>query len=84
MPLPCVRGVFKRDWVQYWDTEVFGNMPPKECLTWRKGLKEDMKAIFNYLKQQLNGRRNSPVLYASGDRTKSNKVKFWEADFNYK
>lgn len=47
-------------------------------------LKEDMKAIFKYLKQQLNGRRNSPVLYASGDRTKSNKVKFWEADFNYK
>lgn len=47
-------------------------------------LKEDMKAIFNYLKQQLNGRRNNPVLYASGDRTESNKVKFWEADFNYK
>lgn len=58
-------------------------MSSKECLTWSKRLKEGMKAIFKYLKQ-LNGRRNSPVLYASGDRTKSNKGKFWEADFNYK
>lgn len=81
--VPCVRGAFKIDWVQNQDEKVFGNMSSKQCLTWSKGLKEGMKAIFKCLKS-LNGRRNSPVLYASGDRTKSNKGKFWGVDFNYK
>lgn len=80
--MPCLKkDTDKIERVQCWDEEIFGNMSFKECLTWRKGLKEDIKPIFKLLKQ-LNGRRSSLVLYASGNRTKSNKMKFL-GSFNF-
>ena len=83
--VPCLKkDTYKIDRVQHEDEEVFGNVSSKEYLTLRKGLKEDIKPILK-LPKQLNGRRSSPVLYASGNRTKSNQVKFLGSfNFNYK
>ena len=83
--VPCLkRDTDKIDRVQHEDELVFGNVSSKECLTWRKRLKEDIKPILK-LPKQLNGRRSSPVLYASGNRTKSNQVKFLGSfNFSYK
>lgn len=83
--VPCLkRDTDKIDRVQHEDELVFGNVSSKECLTWRKRLKEDIKPILK-LPKQLNGRRSNSVLYVSGNRTKSNQVKFLGGfNFSYK